>query len=208
MRLDSLEEFGAVDQVGQVIELLGFEDHHAREIIPLEPIFVEPIEPGQITFGNALLHGPSAFFDALLQRIDRTSQVHHEVRRPQHCGDGFVEAPIRLKVTLVDVSLLGQILREDFGIFVNGPVLQNRLGLGLKREMKAKLVGQKVELRTVGPSLHVGVKVGQIRILVIGLEKRLQVVLLTEKARQFGFTRANVSGHCDELILRHDGPRL
>ena len=111
-----------------------------------------------------------------------------------------VELPVHLVVARVDEALAVEVLREDLRVLVDRAVLHHRAGLVLQLELEAELVREEEELGAVGPGLHVAVEVGEVGVLLVRLEERLDVVAPAEEARQLRLAGADVAGDRDEAL--------
>ena len=98
-----------------------------------------------------------------------------------------------------------QIGRENVGIFVNGPVLNNAFtgllqlfdALGL-----AKATIEEIDLEVEGPAGHIVVKILQIRIIVYVFQKHFPAEMLSQFMSQRGFTGPNVADDGNVHALR------
>ena len=77
-----------------------------------------------------------------------------------------------------------KIRRKDLGIFVNCSILDDRRATASLFQflLHPELVGEEVDLRLESIGLHVFVKVFKVRIISVGLKKRLQLVSTSQNS--------------------------
>src|SRR5690606_33076156 len=146
--------------------------------------------------------------DVRLEGRQRRPQVDEQVRRPEGRGDGVVEQRVAGVVARVEEPVLGEEPGEDVRVLVHRAVLDHAPARVHLAQVLPQTRGEEEDLRVEGVAPHVGVEVGEVGVLVDGLEDGGEVVPLREDARERRLAGADVAGDRDvetAVLLLHDG---
>lgn len=96
---------------------------------------------------------------------------------------------------------------ENFGVLINGSILNNAVRGFLDLSLVVEPTGQEEHLKIERPSVHVVVKIGQIWIVVDSLEIGLPFEVVRQDSSERTLSGSNITGNCD-VFLSWVGQRL
>ena len=125
------------------------------------------------------------------------ADIDHEVRQFDERHHEVEEVGVVGEVAVAHIPHFVQVGREDAGILEDSPVL-NDIFLAFRYfHHLFKPFVQEVNLQVEGPSVHIGVEVLEIRVVVYGFEARLPAISFGEHSGECGFSASDVTGYCD-----------
>ena len=151
---NTLHDIEPVDQVVDVIELVGLEHEYIAHFVGRYPVFVQTIEAFQIRERHVLFHFPAAQLDTLSQSAHRTAQVNQQVGWPNRVQNRGVEPLIGVPIAFRDLAHLVECRRKYLRILKNSPIERHNPVLTVEYLVQAKLVAQEIELRLEEPSFN------------------------------------------------------
>jgi len=104
---------------------------------------------------------------------------------------------ITLVIAVVDMAAGVQVLGKNIGVFVNSPVLNDRLRAFADNPHLVKPAIEKIDLKMKGPTCHVFIKIAKVRVRVNGFIKRSPAVMLRQFFGQRRFSGADITRDCD-----------
>lgn len=167
-----------MDDVAQIIELVGLDDGFGTEVVALEPVFVLGVQFLDIGEGDGHFGLAAAIFDAAADAADGTAQVDEEIGGLEFFADGLVELHIGVVIAFFDTTTAAEIFDEDLGIFIDGAVEDDALLGFLRLEVERELAREVENLGIESPAFHILIEIGDIGVVIDRLVERREAVSL------------------------------
>lgn len=177
------------------VEVVGGDGEDGAKVEAGCPLVVEGVELGEVVGGDGVLEVAAPEGDAAQEGGNGCLEVDHKVRWREEGGEDFVEVAVGGPISLGHVALRVEVAGEDLGVFVDAAVLDDGAGAVEEGAVVAQAAGEEEDLRVEAPTLHVGVKVGEVGVFNDGLVERLPAKLLGKQPGEAGLAYAYVSGH-------------
>ena len=123
---------------------------------------------------------------------DRRPDVNHQVGQLDKRHHEVKQVCIILEIAVAHPHVM-QIGREDTGILKDGAVLHHRFGTFGNFDHIPEPLVEEIDLQIKRPPLHIGIIVGQIRIVVHRFEVRMPAVSLGEHLGQRSLAAAYIT---------------
>lgn len=163
---DLLQVRSSIDE----IHIIAFDYQQWTAVIIGNPVLIMLVELLEILALDALLERAAAPGNLLDQRIDGGPEVDHQIRRLQVISHHFEQGSIVAIVAIVHLANVVEIPGENFGVFVDRSILNDRFAGFCHPFVMLEPVCQKVDLEMKRPALHVPVEIGEVGIIVDGLK--------------------------------------
>ena len=186
---DLLQVRGVVDEV---IELAVDRQDGAFGIFQ-SPLLVVAFEQAQVIGVDRVLNRTGTLLDPLNQGLNRRYQADEQRGLGQLPEDQLVQFEVSLVIPVGEVVQVVQGAHKDVGILVDAAVHDGRLPGSQQGFHLLGAIAQEIHLQMEGPGAHIGVKVGQIRVVVHRFVGCLPAKMLTEELGQGSLAAADVA---------------
>src|SRR5579859_951935 len=168
--LDLVEHQVEVRGVVDEVEMVAGDREDRAQVKPGQPFGVQAVKQVEIVGGDTGFHGPAAAADAAEQGGGGGFQVQQQVRARQAVHHQVEQALVGAVVALAQVAQGAQGAGKDVVILEDAAVADGAVGRGGQGAVLLGAVPQEKDLQVKRPLGHVGVEVGQVRVVVDRLE--------------------------------------
>ena len=134
---------------------------------------VRAVHLGHVLLGEALLLRAAPLPHAPQENLRGGLEVDDEVGRWEEQDEDLIQLAVGLVVSRIDMALIEEVAGEDFGVFVNRAILNDRAGKVEQPPVMAQAARQEEDLGMERKARHVAIEVGEVRVVRDSLVERL-----------------------------------
>lgn len=179
------------------IQFISIDDEDRAVLIGFDPLIVTLIQLFEIIKTHVAFIIPATRLNMRHEGGDGSFEINQQIRLADRAHHNFKKCEVVLKITGGHQPHFVKIRCEYIGIFINSPVLYRWTVTGLNFDDLLKPGIQKVYLQVEGPTLHVKIKIVEIRIGRSVFIMNIPAIMSAQCAGQACLARADISSNTD-----------
>lgn len=195
LALHHIDYLGEVVLAAGKIDVIGIDDEQSTAAVAVDPAFVFFVEAAEVVQADAALVITAPHLDVVYQRWDAGTQVNEEIWWLDLGRHGFEQIQVIVVVSPSHQAHVVQVAGKNVSIFVNGPILNDRFFSTQDRQNLLVSAVQKVNLQVERPTVHVVVKINEVRVVVGGFIVDVPIETFAQLGTKGCFSGANISGN-------------